>query len=66
MPNQCPLLLAGDWRTGVQLLADAPADSAYTIAALAAGRAGRAALDALATSVERRAEEMERATCPDA
>jgi hypothetical protein len=66
VPHQCPLLLAGDWRTGAQLLADAPADSAQTIAALTAGRAGRAALDALAASVERRAAEMELATRPGA
>jgi hypothetical protein len=67
VPHQCPLLLAGDWRTGAQLLADAPVDSMQTIEALVAGRAGRAALDALAASINRRAEETELAAClPDA
>ncbi len=63
VPNQCPLLLAGDWRTGAQLLADAKSDTVQTIASLAAGRAGWAVLDALATSVERWAAEVERAAC---
>ena len=67
VPHQCPLLLAGDWRTGAQLLADAKADAAQTIASLAAGRAGRAALDALAASVERWVVELEHNAClPDA
>jgi hypothetical protein len=67
IPHQCPLLLAGDWRTGAQLLADAKADAAHTIASLAAGRAGRAALDALTASVERWVVEAEHNAClPDA
>ena len=58
-PHLCPLLLAGDWRTGRQLLADAPADSEETMASLVASRRGARQLASLASAVEGWAAEAE-------
>ena len=51
-PDTCPLVLAGDRRPGRQLLAEAAVDAAQPFAAFAAGRAGRAVLDAIARRLE--------------
>ena len=58
-PHLCPLLLAGDWRTGRQLLADAPSDSEETMASLVASRRGAGLLGSLASAVEGLAVEAE-------
>jgi hypothetical protein len=47
-----PLTATGDHRSGQRLLADAGADLQRTIADLAAGREGRAELNAIATAME--------------
>ena len=59
-PHLCPLVQAGDMRTGQQLIRDAAADSEVAIVELAASPGGRAMLDALAASVEAWAGDMER------
>ena len=59
-PHRCPLVQAGDWRTGQQLMLDAAADSVVGIAELAASPGGRAKLDTLAASVEAWAGDAER------
>ncbi len=51
-PMCSPLTATGDHRSGRRLLADAEVDCHYTIADLAAGRAGRALLDQIATTME--------------
>ena len=58
-PHLCPLLLAGDRRSGQRLLDDAAQGASGPMASLAASRAGRAMLDALAASVEEWAGEAE-------
>ncbi len=52
VPHACPLAFTGDHRSGHLLLADAAADAARSLAAVASGAAGRAALNALAALVE--------------
>ncbi len=47
-----PLTATGDFRSGRRLLADADADLQRTIAGMAAGREGRAELDAIAAAAE--------------
>ncbi len=47
-----PRAVAGDFRTGRQLLADAAADRHQTVSAMAACPRGRAELDTLAATVE--------------
>lgn len=51
-PTCCPLVMLGDFRSGRQLLADAPADSAETLSSLAMSPTGRATLDNLAVHLE--------------
>ena len=51
-PALCPLAATGDCRSGRQLLADATEDARRTVAGLAACRAGRAELDAIAAAAE--------------
>ena len=58
-PHLCPLLLAGDRRSGQQLLDDGAEGASGAMAALVAGRAGRAMLDTLAAAVEVWATEAE-------
>ena len=58
-PHLCPLVFAGDRRTGLQLLRDAAAESAQSMESLACSPGGQAKLDTLAASVESWAEELE-------
>ena len=59
-PHLCPLVQAGDRRTGQQLMRDAVADSEVCMEVLAASPGGRAMLDTLAASVEAWAGDAER------
>ena len=51
-PQSCPLVMLGDFRSGRQLLADAAADSAETLASLASSPSGCAAMDNIADHLE--------------
>lgn len=51
-PQCCPLVMLGDLRSGRQLLADAPADSAETLASLATSPRGCAAMESVAVHLE--------------
>ncbi len=51
-PERCPLVLAGDLRSGQELLKGARADSMQTIESLVASRKGRMMLNALAEHIE--------------
>ena len=59
-PHLCPLALAGDRRSGMQLLHDAAADSLVSMERLAGSPDGRAKLNTLAGAVEFWAGEVER------
>ena len=58
MPHLCPLVQAGDWRTGQELISGAAASE--DIETLAISQRGRAMLDTLAASVEAWAGDAER------
>ena len=51
-PHLCPLVHAGDWRSGHQLIRDVAADSEMGMEVLASSPGGRAKLEMLAASVE--------------
>ncbi len=58
-PDCCPLVMLGDYRSGRQLLADAPADSAETLTSLATTPTGRATLDKVADHLEQLLAQLE-------
>ena len=55
-PASCPHVLTGDFRTGQQLLDDAPADARRTIADLAQAQDGLLTLDRIAVYLETQTE----------